>query len=783
MNFLRNYIFLIFAFSISNIYGQTGSIKGNVLEEKTSNPIMFTNVYLEGYSMGSTTDENGFYLISKIPVGKYTLMVTAVGYDTVRELVDVRADEILTKKIFVKEAVYQLLTTTISAERQAGRTDTKISIIKVTPKQIKKIPTIGGQADIAQYLQVIPGVVFTGDQGGQLYIRGGTPIQNLVLLDGMTIYNPFHSIGLFSVFDADLISVADVYTGGFSAEYGDRISSVMDISYRYGNPKKVGGKFDISSFGTKVLLEGPLMKETDPEKGSISFILSAKNSYIDQSSKVLYPYINEGDGIPFTFSDYYGKISFNGANGNRLDIFGFNFNDQVTYKTINNYLWDSYGGGMKFNVVPGSSPMMIEGKVAYSDYAINLSDGSGLDRYSNIQGFNMGLDFTYYLGKNRIKYGMNINGFTTDYSYINSLQRKIYQKESTTEIAGYMTTKLSFGKLKSKHQTSKAASYSKLIIEPGLRIQYYASLANFSLEPRFSMKYNINENFRLKAAAGLYSQNLISTSSDRDVVNLFYGFISGPENLQDEFNGKPLTHKLQKSRHLIAGFEYDLSRQITINVEGYYKYFSQLTNINRNKVFDDTPEYIDKPDALKKDFIVELGDAKGIDFSLKFENKGLYVWAVYSLGYNQRYDGLIEYIPHFDRRNNMNLLFTYTFGSKKLWETSLRWNYGSGFPFTPTAGNFELLTFSDGINTDYTTANGEVGIVYGDINSHRLPSYHRLDFALKRTIHINETSDLEINFSITNLYNRENIFYIDRITNERVNQLPFMPSLGINFTF
>jgi hypothetical protein len=782
MKIVRLFILFLFSFISMGIYAQTGSIKGTVLNRTNSQPVMFTNVYLEGESIGSTTDENGFYFISKIPPGKYTLMITAVGFDTVRQKVVVEANEIITRKLYLKPAVYDLEITTITADRQEGMTDTKISIVKVTPRQINKIPTIGGQPDITQYLQVIPGVVFTGDQGGQLYIRGGTPIQNLVLLDGMTVYNPFHSIGLFSVFDVDLISVADVYTGGFNAEYGDRISSVMDISYRYGNAKKLAGKFDMSTFGTKILLEGPLLRETDPDKGSISFVVSAKNSYVDRSSKLLYPYINDGDGIPFSFNDYYGKVSFNGANGNRLDVFGFNFNDQVTYKTINNYTWNSYGGGMKFSVVPGNSPMLLEGNVAYSDYQINLDDGSNIDRFSEIGGFNAGLDFTYFMGKNKLKYGIDIKGFTTNYEYTNTLQRTISQKESTTEIAGYFTTKLSYGKL-STGEDKQGPQFSRFLIEPGLRLQYYASLANFSFEPRLSMKYNITPKFRVKAAGGFYSQNLISTASDRDVVNLFYGFLSGPENLQDKFDGKELTHKLQKSQHLIGGFEYDLSNKLTLNVEAYIKYFSQLTNINRNKVFDDSPEYLDKPDALKKDFIVETGEAHGLDFSMKYENKRLYIWAVYSLGFNNRFDELISYIPHFDRRHNVNLVSTYNFGDRKQWEVSARWNFGSGFPFTPTAGNYEILTFSDGINTDYTTANGEVGIIYGAINSHRLPSYHRLDIAMKRKIYFSETSIMEINISVTNIYDRNNIFYIDRITNERVDQLPLMPSLGINFKF
>ncbi len=766
------------------IFSQTGTIKGTVIEKRTGSPVPFANVYLHGTNHGAVTDDKGFYLISKIPAGNYRLVVQSVGYDTMSYTVQVNANDVISKKILVTEAVYELDVAEITAEQMAKNTDTRISVVKVTPKQINKIPTIGGQADFAQYLQVIPGVVFTGDQGGQLYIRGGTPVQNLVLLDGMTVYNPFHSIGLFSVFDADLISSADVYTGGFGAEYGGRISSVMDVSYRYGNTKKVGGKLDLSVFGSKVLLEGPLVKESDdPNKGSISFVISAKNSYLEMASKTLYPYINEGSGIPFQYADYYGKLSFNASNGNRADIFGFNFNDQVTYKTINNYSWKSFGGGAKFSIVPGTSPVLMEGLVSFSNYSINIDDGTGLDRFSEIGGFNMGLNFTYFLGKNRLIYGFEMKGSSTDYQFVNTMNRTISQNESTTELDGFVTYKMNLGSVNSKSTNNVNDKFARFIIVPGLRLQYYASLDNFSFEPRFSMKYNINTDWRLKIATGIYSQNLISTASDRDVVNLFYGFVSGPDNLQDEFLGEELTHKLQKAIHYMAGVEYDFSNRITFNVEVYYKDFTQLTNINRNKVFDDTQEYLDRPDELKKDFIIEVGNAKGLDLSLKYDYRRAYLWAVYSLGYNTRNDGLIEYTPHFDRRHNINLLFTYSIGKKLNWEIDARWNYGSGFPFTPTAGNYELLTFDDGIGTDYTVANGNVGTIYGAINSSELPSYHRLDIGMKRKFYLKKDVEIDANLGVTNIYNRANIFYIDRVTKERIDQLPIMVSGGVNIKF
>lgn len=767
-------LILIFNFSSA----QNAVVRGKITNKKTGQPILYTHVQLEGTQYGGVTDENGFYTITQIKPGDYTLTVTYIGFDTVRTELSLKKNDIHIENIELVEASYSLKGAEVRAKSTASKINVKTSITKVNPKQIQKLPSVGGTADLAQYLQVVPGVVFTGDQGGQLYIRGGTPVQNKVLLDGMIIYNPFHSIGLFSVFDSDIINNADIYTGGFGAEYGGRISSVMDISTRYGNNKRTAGKISASTFGTKVLLEGPIIKY-QKDKGSLSYIISAKKSYIDEAAKTLYPYVNEGDGLPFSFADYYGKISFNSAKGSKLDIFGFNFNDNVSYQTINNYNWKSTGGGINITLVPETSPMMIDANVSFSNYIISMNDGNFNPRSSEINGFNMGLGFTYFYGKNKLNYGVEMKGFETEFLFSNSLNREISQAESTTEISPFVTYKWLIGKMKG----DKSGKTARLILNPGFRIQYYASLDNTSYEPRFSAKYNVNPWFRLKFASGMYSQNLISSSSDRDVVNLFSGFISGPDNLQSEFNGQELRHKLQKSNHLVFGTELDIFSSITVNLEAYYKYYPQLTNINRNKIFEDNTNYLDKPDVLKKDFIIEEGDAYGFDFNLKYEEDDIYVWAVYSLGYSNRYDGIIEYVPHFDRRHNVNFLLAYNFGKRDLWEVNTRWNFGSGFPFTPTAGNFESITFEDGIGTDYTTANGEMGFIYGALNSKRLPSYHRLDMGIKRTFRFSEYSELEVNLSITNIYNRNNIFYIDRVTNKRVDQLPVMPSLGINFSF
>ena len=415
-------IFLLLVLLVSlGLYAQQGDIKGFVYDKKTGEVAMFANVMLKGTTFGASTDMNGYFTISNIPVGSYTLVVSFLGYKDIEKQITVERNKIMTLKLFIEKDSKVLETVEISADRQEQKTQIKTSVIKISPKQMKKIPTIGGEPDIAQYLQILPGVVSSGDQGGQLYIRGGAPIQNKVLMDGMTIYNPFHSIGFFSVFDADIISTADVYTGGFNAQYGGRISSIMDFKMRDGNKKKFSGKVSATTFGAKAMFEGPIKKQTLEGNGSSSFILSAKTSYLSQSSQVFYNYVNDGNGLPFDYTDLYGKFSMNAKNGSRLSFFGFNFDDRVTYQALSDLHWTNYGFGTKMSLVPGNSKAIIHVNFAFSDYNISLATSDNLPRESGSNGYNFGLAFTYYLGKNQLDYGIESEGSKTDFNFYNSV--------------------------------------------------------------------------------------------------------------------------------------------------------------------------------------------------------------------------------------------------------------------------------------------------------------------------------------------------------------------------
>jgi hypothetical protein len=322
-----------------------------------------------------------------------------------------------------------------------------------------------------------------------------------------------------------------------------------------------------------------------------------------------------------------------------------------------------------------------------------------------------------------------------------------------------------------------------------MRVQLYSSLGTVSPEPRFGAKYNASEKLRFKFSGGRFSQNFTSASSDKDVVNLFNGLLSAPQNVQstfvDEFGKEhEVKNGIQYSWHAIIGTEYDLTKHLMLNVEGYYKYFSQLSNINQNKLYDDIALFSKIDDVYKKDFIIEDGVSYGVDVLLKYSKNRLFLWGVYSYGHSTRWDGFAEYYPVFDRRHNINLVGTYTAGKKKDLEISVRWNLGSGLPFTPTAGFYQAENFTGGVTTDYTTTNpSTVSTLLGNFNSQRLPYYHRLDITVKKQFNFKNKDILEVIASVTNAYDRKNIFYVNRVTSETIYQFPILPSMGISYKF
>ena len=765
-----------------------GTIKGFVYDQKTGEPMIYTNVMVENSKTGVQTDVNGYFSIS-LPSGSYSLLITAIGYDSSVTTVNLLPDAFVTKKIVLSQKNVELKSVEVSGRKTEKMTHINTGVTTVTPRELKLLPSAGGEPDLAQYLQVIPGVVFTGDQGGQLYIRGGSPAQTGIYLDGITIYSPFHSIGLFSVFETEAIRNVDVYTAGFDAQYGNRTSAIVDVHTKDGNKNEIAGLVSSSPIMSRVLLEGPLLKSKKDNGAGITFLVTGKTSYLDQTSKTLYSGLGapfDGNGLPYKFSDVYGKVSFNGGNGSKLNLFGFSFDDHAkllndstapVFPVIADFHWHATGGGGTFVLTPGNSAALIDGKFAYSNYNISAGNeqtpipADTLPKTSQINGFEAAINFTYFLQNySQLKYGVEVSGTNTALNYYSAPGVSATISQQSTMAALYFMFRHNFS--------------SKFIFEPSLRVQYYSELNKLSPEPRLGMKYNLSDNVRLKFATGIYSQNIMGTKSDQDIVNLFTGFLLSPGEQTPNPNGQIVKSNLQTAYHGVGGIEVDIQR-VELNFEPWVKYFAQVNELNNDRNSTTAPQIISQ-----SDFIAASGLAYGADLSAKYSYQRVYLWT--ALGYqNVTYTSIDSkgnvqtYPTPFDTRFNANIVAAYTAGKKKDWDISARFNIHAPFPFTQTQGFYESGVIpSTTISGNPLTTNGPMGVIYANqINGGRLSWYHRLDISVKKRFILTKKSKLDATFAIINVYDRQNIFYVDRVTNVRVYQFPFFPSLNLTWTF
>ena len=302
------------------------------------------------------------------------------------------------------------------------------------------------------------------------------------------------------------------------------------------------------------------------------------------------------NGLPYNYLDAYGKISIDAPNGSKVNLYGFDFTDNVKYQVLQQYNWNQYGGGINFIAIPGKTPVLLEGHFAYSYYQVNMDVVNQSPRMSSIGGFDAGLDFTYFFGKDP-RYGLEGSGYHTVLTFFNSVNRNIDYDENTTEAAVYVKYKSVPG---------------KFVIEPGLRMQYYATLANLRLEPRLAIKYNMLPAFRLKMAVGTVFPGPDQHNIQPGCRQPVHWLPCRPPEPAQRIYGKTVKTRLQLCDQVIVGFEWDILKNLFLNVGGYYKYYPQLTTMNRNNSIDDTPENASVPDYLEKRFCLETGDAEEV---------------------------------------------------------------------------------------------------------------------------------------------------------------------------
>ena len=749
-----------------NGFTQTGSIKGFVYDARNGQPLTMASVKLTGSGAGASTNSDGFFLLLRVAEGEQTVRVSYLGYEDGLTTVRLTAGDAVQLVFQLKPSVYELKEAVISGERRRQERLNPVSAHHLTPVTLSRLPGLTGQSDLAEYLQVIPGIIFTGDRGGQFYVRGGAPVQNLVKIDGMTVISPFHSIGFASVFDTETIGSVDVLTAGFGARYGGRISSVIDVKTRMGNRKEFRARTSASTFGYGLLVEGPVKKMKEDDPSSVSILLTDKGSWINRSAGVLYPYL-DSLGMPFRYNDTYGKVSFVGRRGDQLDVSGMHFTDVADYSGLMKSSWEATGGGVRFLATPSGSKILFEPSVNYSDYRGEFLEKGERARRTRFNALDAVMRLHYRGPVLQFEWGTEMNVMHTLHVFASDANLLQENEYFTTELLTYLDSRI---------------ETERFLIEPGVRLHYYADQSFFSPEPRLKVKFKVTDLVNLNFATGLYSQNLMSTTSPDDVVNLFQGYYIGPAFVVDYFKGRYIDNKIQLAWHAVAGLSYFGTENLKLSLEGYVKDYYRMINYNRYKLYDlllnadnNYPEY------LIKYFLIEKGWAYGVDFLADWNTASWNLYLAYSLGYVTREDEYSTYVPHFDRRHNLNLVAGYKLGKRKGIEVKARWNLGSGFPFTQSLGLYESLVNGYGRYTLDPLTSGELTTWYSTLNGGRLPWYHRLDISLQKTWNFRKGGSLELNLGLMNVYNRRNVFYVDRITMARVDQLPVLPTVGLSW--
>ncbi len=732
---------------------QDVTLRGFVRDAATGRPLAGANVVLRRVQgqervRGAAADADGFYQVVSIAPGRYALRVSYVGYIAYTDTLALGGgEEALTELNVELEPVPQELEkVTVAAE--SGAATLEAGRQRISPADLKRVPTPGPGGDLSMYLQSLPGVVTAGDRGGQLFVRGGTPSQNMVLLDGTLVYQPFHIVGFFSAFPQDLVSEVDFYAGGFPAQYAGRISSVLDVSTRVGNNRRFEGSASLGPFLTGVRLEGPI------QEGSVSFLASVRTSVIERTAPTTI-----GQELPLKFGDQFVKLQTSGSTGG-CSAAGLHTYDRgrVDLESDDVFRWSNYVLASRCIAFAPGSPMTAELKAGVSYYQNevgSLSDDVGTAddrRTASTWRLSTDGDLSYRTGDLGWSWGFRFRAGRVQYEL-----RELFQGAGTADEDFIIHAGM--------HAGLTWTPSERLTLAPSVAFTKPGDLRP-SLEPRLRASWRPwgTEAHQLSAAAGLYQQTLIGLSDERDAGSVFtaWQFAPGQRRL--------------KALHGLLGWQSRLGSGFDVSLEGYYKRMSDLLV----PVWDTNAR-----------FTTTLGPASGTSYGMDARAEWSrapfylylgygYSWTQYALeqeAFSQLFGEPIQsYHPQHDRRHQLNAVGSVDVGR---WQGSIRWQYGSGLPFTAPLGFDAFLDLR--ALPDVRSDLGALRFLFERPFGQRLPAYHRLDVSAERTFDFS-AADLTLEAGAINLYSRANLFYFDLFTLRRVDQLPLVPYLSLTLS-
>lgn len=729
---------------------QTSTVQGIITEHTSGLPLEGANVVLEPYQPGRdqvhgmATDDNGFYQIRNLQPGTYTLRISFVGYHTHEDTLALRGGEISTVSVAMQPDEEQLEEVIVAptggpARLEGGRQ-------RISSVDIQKVPSPAGSGDLASYLQVLPGVVSLGDRGGQFYIRGGTPTQNMVLVDGTMIFQPFHILGFFSVFPSDLVNEVDFYAGGFGPRFSGRISSVLDVKMRDGDRYQPGGSVSLSPFLGEVLVESPI------KEGKSSVIASVRRSLIEYSS----PWFLSEE-YPVYFDSQYLKLSHFGVRDSRCSAMALRTHDrgQLDFEAGEVFQWKNFLLGGRCVILPPGSDLLFDLNAGISHVSNAVGDRNDPERSSYVTRFNMDVNLTRYVMLTRFNYGLFVHIMSLKYDIGDRFQIPQRARAHLLSGGGYIEAIIPLG--------------DQVRVYPGTVLSLYRENYKTSLEPRFRITWQpgASENAELNLSFGRYTQSLVGLSDTRDASSAFTAWMTAP-----------FGESRMEALHGLLGWRQSLGSGFQISLEGYYK---QLKNLPV-AVWSTLAEFT-------TDLALANGEVYGSDFRLEFNRRPFYGFIGY--GYSEtEYESAQDhfslwfgepvqrYHPPHDRRHQVNGLVSLELGK---YTASLRWEFGTGVPFTRPIGFDETFFYNEKL-PDLHREFGTSRVILEKPYLGRTPAYHRLDVSLER-IFTFDPAQLTLQIGAINVYDHTNLFYYDVYTHRRIDQLPFAPYASLKLGY
>jgi hypothetical protein len=711
----------------------TGGIRILVKDSLTRESIPFVVVQVLNSKLGANSDVNGICLLKNIPTGMQSIQFSAIGYKKATKKLNIEKDELTTTNIFMSPEPVLMQTVTRIAERAKPTNEANISIQTITQDEIKAV-SHGLEKDIFKILKILPGISTSGDVTSQFFVRGGGGDQNLILFDNMIIYNPFHALGLFGVFNGESIKASDVITGGFSPEFGSRLSSVINIVGKEGNRNYYGGKVNIGMLSAQAYIEGPVPAG--------AFSLSFRKSYFD---KMLKKFLSKE--VPLSFYDFAGKTTFDITDQGKVYFNVMLSGDDITDSRPSqpNYSWNNYSIGTTLQTF--FEQFLLNTSISYGSFKTVMdpkAESATEKLNSSINNLFLNIKAEYLFGNNDLlSFGLSMLDQNMDLSYINSSGYYINSSEFLSEATVWCKYKFTYIK--------------NFIAEFGIRenIGNTENGTYKNLEPRLNFKYQITPSIALKSSYTRMHQMMISISNEDDIVSLFEAYVPVSEYFYPE-----------RADQYVLGFESRFFDNLNMTFQSYYKSISNFLGYNLNRKSKSDP-----------DFVSGKGESYGCEFMIKYNTNNYFGWITYNLNWVTKTLEEITYPPRYDKRHSLNVCF----GTKLPWDIDLSLNFegSTGMPFTPLLGLYNLINLVDIPSSTSYIDFGNRRTIFGNKNSKRLPFYHKMDINLSRSFVISGFPKINVMFDIINLYDQKNIFYYDITTGERMNMIPFLPSLSI----